>query len=1004
MTPKRLLWLIPLSAAVAGLFLLFPQAGRNQPLAMPESASFRVLLGINDTDPVRWDGSVSVQGGTVLSIQGWRFADDDSTDFRSSWKLSTRRAPLPGAQKKGGKKDGKKGGPGPLADNGVIITSALQNPGATFTIDTPQGRFSFQASELPYGEAKTVLNGRVRIERVPSTVQLITSAEEQDHPVMAQTNDDVWLAYVDFTHGDRSQEQPFQLRTEPKSFDFLARPAGGDQIKVMRYSKSNRTWTPAEAVSPPGQDAMRAAIAVDGQQRVWVIWSANRDSNFDLYAKSYAGGRWSSETRLTSNPGQDLNPVAATDSAGRVWLAWQAYRNNNLEVLAATSEGDRFGSEQRVSFSPANDWDPTIAGGPNGEIAIAWDTYDKGDYDVYVRRMKHAGAIRMQPPVPVAATPNFEARPSIAIDANNRIWIAYEASDVKWGKDFGAYETTGIGLYQGHNLQVRVLHAEGLATTANDVTEALPGGRSDPRRRRAQQQAASPVQPNPDLAKNRPPSATPQPPPLPKNSFPRLTVDSTGNVFLAYRMGTTTRSPIGPIWLEQVAYFDGKQWQGPIEIPHSDGFLDIRPALVSPAPGQLMMVVTTDHRQAVSTGGRFTDETLNTDLYAMEITVGAKPEAPQLKSLSVDRPASPDAEVAAEREQIRVMRNYRADVRGAKYRLVRGEFHRHTELSADGGMVDGPIIDAYRYMLDAAAMDWGGCCDHDNGRREYYWWIAQKLTDAYNLPGKYTAMFSYERSVRYPEGHRNTVMAKRGIRPLPRLPIVDEDAAFAPAPDTQMLYRYLRHFDGIVASHTSGTGMGTDWRNNDPILEPVVEIYQGDRQNYEMPGAPRSNNENDSIGGWRPLGFVSNALQKGYRLGFQASSDHVSTHMSYCNLWVTEPTRSAVMDAFKKRRVYGATDNILADVRCGSHFMGEEFDVGEPPVLRVKLVGTADFKRVDIIKDNQNVYSAEPKKKSVDLTWRDDSATKGKTSYYYIRGEQVDGEIVWVSPMWITYR
>ena len=76
-----------------------------------------------------------------------------------------------------------------------------------------------------------------------------------------------------------------------------------------------------------------------------------------------------------------------------------------------------------------------------------------------------------------------------------------------------------------------------------------------------------------------------------------------------------------------------------------------------------------------------------------------------------------------------------------------------------------------------------------------------------------------------------------------------EDSAPTHAPDTHMLYRYLKQFNGIVASHTSGTNMGTDWRDNDPAVEPVVEIYQGDRQNYEMPGAPRSNNEGDSIGG-----------------------------------------------------------------------------------------------------------------------------------------------------------
>jgi len=38
----------------------------------------------------------------------------------------------------------------------------------------------------------------------------------------------------------------------------------------------------------------------------------------------------------------------------------------------------------------------------------------------------------------------------------------------------------------------------------------------------------------------------------------------------------------------------------------------------------------------------------------------------------------------------------------------------------------------------------------------------------------------------------------------------------------------------------------------------------------------------------------------------------------------------------------------------------------------------------------------------VDFSWRDNKPS-GKTSYYYVRGEQDNGEIVWASPMWITY-
>jgi hypothetical protein len=148
---------------------------------------------------------------------------------------------------------------------------------------------------------------------------------------------------------------------------------------------------------------------------------------------------------------------------------------------------------------------------------------------------------------------------------------------------------------------------------------------------------------------------------------------------------------------------------------------------------------------------------------------------------------------------------------------------------------------------------------------------------------------------------------------------------------------------------------------------------------------------------------VNLALERGYKLSFEASSDHVSTHMSYSNILATASTREAILDALKKRHIYGATDNILADYRCGDHIMGDSFESATAPVLKVKLLGSAPFSKVFVIKDNAYVYSTEPGSANVEFTWRDTSPVSGKTSYYYVRGEQSNGEIVWVSPMWIKY-
>jgi hypothetical protein len=856
----------------------------------------------------------------------------------------------------------------------------------------------------------------------PVTTQLTHSPEEQDYPAIAQSGDTVYLCYVEFVHSNRELEIK-KFDTPPKDLDFLARPAGGDQVFLMTYSKSNRAWGQPEPVSAAGQDILRAAVAVDGHGRVWVFWSANKNNNFDIYAKAMTGGKWSEELRLTSDPGMDVNPVAATDAQGRVWVAWQAFRNDNLEILAAAQSGDQFTKETKVSFSPRSDWDPAIATAPNGEVAVSWDTYDKGDYDVYFRRLRMKGSVQMDAPIPVAASQNFEARSSIAYDRDNRLWVAYEASATKWGKDFGAYETTGVSLYQDHNVRVKCFRGNEAFETSANLPDVISGpARATPKK---QQNASPTTLPDAETAKLRKPNGNAAiANQMPLNSFPRIAAGPGGTIFLAYRKPYPGTSLLGLCWTQELVYFDGASWQGPIGIPHTDNYLDVRPALAAIAPGDLLMIEATDHRlqpgqaaapkaakkkkqQAKKKAAAGASEgglaAVKVDLYAAEVRVNPQPASARLKRISAEKVASPDRDVKPERDQIQLMRSHRLTLGSERLQLLRGEFHRHTEMSGHG--IDGPLIDAYRYMIDAASMDWGGCCDHDNGGgREYNWWTQQKLTDAYHLGTSYTSMFVYERSVAYPEGHRNVVNPKRGIRTLPRLPIMKPDSPPTSAPDTEMLYRYLKQFGGIVASHTSGTNMGTDWRNNDPLLEPVVEIYQGDRQNYEMPGAPRTNSAGDSIGGWRALGFVSLALQKGYRLGFQASSDHTSTHMSYCNLWVTGPTREAVMDAFRKRRVYGATDNILADVRCGSHFMGEEFTTAEAPSIAVKLWGMDKFAKVHIIKDGQYVYSAAPNTKNVSFVWKDGAAEKGKTSYYYVRGEQADGELVWVSPMWITYK
>src|SRR4051794_5466892 len=136
MRPKSILLKVtPLLLLVAGV-LLYPrltqhaQDTKSGAMGMPETTTFRVLLGVGDSASTNWDGSVKLAGGKIVKIEGWRFADGDSTDGTSSWKASTRGGAVAPGGKKGGQKKGSPGGPGPVLENGVLISATLASPQA----------------------------------------------------------------------------------------------------------------------------------------------------------------------------------------------------------------------------------------------------------------------------------------------------------------------------------------------------------------------------------------------------------------------------------------------------------------------------------------------------------------------------------------------------------------------------------------------------------------------------------------------------------------------------------------------------------------------------------------------------------------------------------------------------------------------------------------------------------------------------------------------------------
>ena len=116
-------------------------------------------------------------------------------------------------------------------------------------------------------------------------------------------------------------------------------------------------------------------------------------------------------------------------------------------------------------------------------------------------------------------------------------------------------------------------------------------------------------------------------------------------------------------------------------------------------------------------------------------------------------------------------------------------------------------------------------------------------------------------------------------------------------------------------------------------------------------------------------------------------------------------SRQGIIDAFKKRHSYAATDNILLDVRSGDHMMGDAFTTAKRPTLDdPRPRHRPDRQGPRHPRQQVRLHAPSRSEREVKLRYTDMDAKPGKSHYYYVRVEQADGNLAWASPMWITYQ
>jgi hypothetical protein len=577
----------------------------------------------------------------------------------------------------------------------------------------------------------------------------------------------------------------------------------------------------------------------------------------------------------------------------------------------------------------------------------------------------------------------------LAFDREGTLWIAYEEGQSQWGLD-----SHNAGLRATRNVRLCCWRRGRFETPVAEFGR-IPARRDDNR-------------PNAPVG-NLPISATParNAPPetlggsaawnLPEtfrgaSEMPLLTTDGNGVVWLFFRC--LRQRGVWEIFGSSL----GDEWSRPQKLDLSAGGQNVRMAAAAGADGRLRAVWCSDHR--VDPVGR------ESRIYTSAMPARPRRSQP-IESEPMPKPAIVEAPPRAAQRPV-------CDFQGRRFGLYFGDLHRHTELSVCRTGTDGSLEDAFRYAIDAAELDFLCVTDHVQHVKildDYDFWRIGKTADLHRVAGVHQPFYGYERSQRFPLGHRNIISLRRDVRRVPRTADNRPWDANTSYPDERLIpppefWARLVGENAITIPHTSTSPvMGTDFAYAPEAIEPVIEIYQGCRYTAECEGAPdpRAQRDAEKYGGAvQPAGYIWNALAKGYRYGFIASSDHLATHNSYTCVWAEEFTNPALFEALSQRRCYAATDKIECRMQMGPHFMGSEFTAAEVPPLEVAVVGTAEIERIDVIKDNRVVYSHQPNPPSrqAQFQFQDMQPAPG-VHYYYARVIQRDRNMAWLSPIWV---
>jgi len=163
--------------------------------------------------------------------------------------------------------------------------------------------------------------------------------------------------------------------------------AGSRNIRLARLADGAETFGDSVQLTNDDFDQCNAGIAVDADDKLYVVWQGNNTGNWGIYiSTSTDGTKWSTQKKITDSGDNQTNPAIAVDNSAptNAYVVWEDDRNGNSDIYAASSGNDFLtGTVWAITSEQSEQSEPAIAVDANNTVYVVWTDEREGSKDIY---------------------------------------------------------------------------------------------------------------------------------------------------------------------------------------------------------------------------------------------------------------------------------------------------------------------------------------------------------------------------------------------------------------------------------------------------------------------------------------------------------------------------------------------------------------------------------------------------------------------------------------------